>query len=226
MRLTHPTRQMKGAFLLPGAALALSACAMQDGGAAPAGRSAVPETNTASAATASQAFPHPGASIATMSDQYNRPRAGSVAAAGASAWVPPAPAPAFVLSEPLPPADAPAPPLAAVANRRPATPAQPASAPPPAATPAAPPVQSAASTADLTRGRALFNDWSCGTCHALADADASGSIGPSLDGNRALTAQSVAAIVTHGQGAMPGFGGQMTDEEIGVLAAYIVAAKK
>ena len=46
-----------------------------------------------------------GASIGGMSDQYTRSRPGAVPAAGASAWVPPAPAPAFQIAAPLPPAD-------------------------------------------------------------------------------------------------------------------------
>lgn len=78
----------------------------------------------------------------------------------------------------------------------------------------------------MAGGRALFNDWSCGTCHVLADAGTAGAIGPALDGNEALTAASIAAIVTHGQGAMPGFGGQLSDEEIATLSAYIVAARR
>jgi mono/diheme cytochrome c family protein len=84
----------------------------------------------------------------------------------------------------------------------------------------------AASTEQIKHGRQLFNDWSCSTCHALKDASASGSVGPSLDGDSSLTAALVVDRVTNGQGAMPGFGGQMTDQEIADLAAYVVAVKK
>ena len=78
----------------------------------------------------------------------------------------------------------------------------------------------------VEQGRQLFNDWSCGTCHALADAKGTGSIGPALDGNANLTHDFVNDRITNGQGAMPGFGGQMTDEEIDILSRYIVQTKK
>ena len=85
---------------------------------------------------------------------------------------------------------------------------------------------SALTEAQMEDGRTLFNDWSCGACHVLGDAGGNGHIGPSLDGNEALDHDFVVSRVTNGQGAMPGFGGQMSDEEIDLLATYIVAAKK
>jgi mono/diheme cytochrome c family protein len=91
---------------------------------------------------------------------------------------------------------------------------------------ATPPQVAAAAPAASAAGKALFNDWACGSCHALADAGASGSIGPALDRNSRLTRAYVTTIVTNGQGAMPSFGGQMTDAEIATLAGYIVAAKR
>ena len=159
-----------------------------------------------------------GDSYATMADQYT-PGAGTVVATGASAWVKPAPPPAFVVSGSPPPADPPAPPPAAVANRQPAANAAPASdivrpeaaAPDPAPDPSVRPAS-----------LALFNNYSCGACHALADAGAGGSIGPSLDGNPRLTRDFAIDVIAHGRGAMPSFAGQMTDEEIARLADYIV----
>jgi mono/diheme cytochrome c family protein len=86
-------------------------------------------------------------------------------------------------------------------------------------------------TAKLTaeqvdQGRALFNDWSCGACHTLADAKGSGQIGPALDGNANLDYGFTSDRITNGQGAMPSFGGQMTDDEIDVVTKYILQAKK
>lgn len=78
-----------------------------------------------------------------------------------------------------------------------------------------------ASTDAIAKGRELFNNWSCGTCHALKDADASGHVGPALDGNPNLTEAFVVDRVTNGQGPMPAFGGQLSEEEIAELAAYI-----
>ena len=78
----------------------------------------------------------------------------------------------------------------------------------------------------VEQGRQLFNDWSCGACHVLGDAGGTGHIGPSLDGNANLDHDYIVGRVSNGQGAMPGFGGQMADEEIDLLAKYIVQAKQ
>ena len=45
--------------------------------------------------------------------------------------------------------------------------------------------------------------------------------GPSLDGNPHLTEAFIIDRVTNGAGPMPAFGGQMSDEGIAGLAAYI-----
>ena len=194
---------------------ALAACSTQDSG----------ERETQVASTARAPHPHPAAgfvqrgdSFATMAEQYT-PRAGPYAATGASAWVRPAPAPAFVATGPRPAAGPEAPIPAAVANRQPSTaaPAAPASelVRPEAAAPAAP----ARDATVRTAGLALFNANSCGTCHAFADAGATGTVGPSLD--RGLVIRTVVNAVTDGRGAMPSFRGSMSPEEIAGLAAYI-----
>ena len=79
--------------------------------------------------------------------------------------------------------------------------------------------------AHLAAGKQLFEDWGYATCHAMADAGASGHVGPAFDGNAALTKDFTVTRITNGQGAMPPFGGSMTDEEIDALADYIVAKK-
>lgn len=76
----------------------------------------------------------------------------------------------------------------------------------------------------LQKGRDLFVNWSCGSCHALSDAGGTGHVGPSFDGNPNLTKAFIINRITDGQGAMPAFGGQLTDEEIAELASYIVQA--
>ena len=160
-----------------------------------------------------------GDSFASMSQQYIS-RAGPVAATGASAWVPPAPAPAFVASGPPPPADPPAPdPIAAAVSRAAAPPASELARP----EAAAPDRPAAPDPALRAAGLALFNSSSCGTCHAFADADASGAIGPALDRNPRLTRAFAIDVMTTGRGAMPSFAGQMSDAEIAMLADYLVA---
>ena len=77
----------------------------------------------------------------------------------------------------------------------------------------------------VEQGRKLFVDNGCNACHALADAKAAGSIGPSFDGNAKLDKAHTVNIITNGQGAMPSFG-WLSEEDIDVLASYIVHAKK
>ncbi len=77
----------------------------------------------------------------------------------------------------------------------------------------------------VAKGRQMFTDNGCNACHALADANAAGSIGPAFDGNAALDKGHVVNIVTNGQGAMPSFG-WLGEEDIDLLASYIVQVKK
>ena len=105
-----------------------------------------------------------------------------------------------------------------------ATPVDPTQAP--VAEEAAPAAAGALTAEQVTQGRELFQNWSCSACHVLTDANGHGHIGPSLDGNAAMDHAFIVGRVTNGQGAMPGFGGQMTDEEIDLLASYILQAKK
>ena len=76
---------------------------------------------------------------------------------------------------------------------------------------------------DREAAREVFHSYSCSACHALADAGAGGSIGPSLD-NPTLTRDLVVGRIANGQGAMPAFKGQLADEDIALLADYIVEA--
>ena len=65
----------------------------------------------------------------------------------------------------------------------------------------------------------------CGSCHTLADAGTSGTIGPNLD---ELKPSLDAAIrqITNGGGGMPPFAGTLTDEQIRAVAEYVVQATK
>jgi mono/diheme cytochrome c family protein len=77
----------------------------------------------------------------------------------------------------------------------------------------------------VTKGRQLFNDNGCNACHALADANAAGSVGPALDGNPNLDKGHVVNVVANGQGPMPSFS-WLGEEDIDLIAAYIVQVKK
>jgi len=80
----------------------------------------------------------------------------------------------------------------------------------------------AAGDADL--GGELFDEMGCGLCHTLAAAGAEGQIGPSFDDNPNLSEDLIISRVTSGQGAMPSFSGQLSDEEIEAIAAYLLEA--
>ena len=71
----------------------------------------------------------------------------------------------------------------------------------------------------LEAGKAAFSA-NCGSCHVLADAGATGVVGPNLDAakpSRALVLQRV----ENGQGVMPPFKGVLSDEEIAAVADYV-----
>ena len=79
--------------------------------------------------------------------------------------------------------------------------------------------------AEAEASRTLFSQYGCGSCHVMADANGYGSIGPAFDGNDALSVDHVNHVISEGQGAMPSFGGMVSDEEIETLSRYIVAKK-
>ena len=69
----------------------------------------------------------------------------------------------------------------------------------------------------------MFASAGCGACHTLADAGATGTVGPDLDA-ATPSAALVADRVRNGQGAMPSFAGQLDDDEIAAVAAYVAGA--
>ena len=71
-------------------------------------------------------------------------------------------------------------------------------------------------------GKAVFESAGCATCHVLADAGASGTVGPDLDASKP-SAELVVDRVTNGQGAMPSFADQLSEEQITEVAAYVAA---
>jgi mono/diheme cytochrome c family protein len=72
-----------------------------------------------------------------------------------------------------------------------------------------------------TKGSAVFASAGCGSCHTLAAAKSTGTVGPNLDSlkpdYRAVTAQ-----VTNGGAAMPSFKGTLNTQQIADVAAYVV----
>jgi cytochrome c553 len=74
---------------------------------------------------------------------------------------------------------------------------------------------------DPVAGKEVFlGAGGCGSCHTFADAGTSGSIGPNLDDSQP-TLELAVDRVTNGQGAMPAFEGQLTEQQIADVAAYV-----
>ena len=87
------------------------------------------------------------------------------------------------------------------------------------------PTAAEASDELLELGRSVFVEIAkpaCGVCHTLADAGASGPVGPNLD-ETMPTEERVAEAVRTGFEAMPAFEGRLTDEQIEAVAHYVAA---
>jgi mono/diheme cytochrome c family protein len=91
-----------------------------------------------------------------------------------------------------------------------------------AGTGAAPPEPEPGGPGEPVDGEAIFTD-NCATCHTLAAAGSTGTIGPNLDESR--PAQELAVDrVTNGQGAMPSFEGTLSPEQIQAVAEYVATS--
>ena len=74
---------------------------------------------------------------------------------------------------------------------------------------------------DPVAGKEIFLGTSgCGTCHTLADAGTSGTVGPVLDDAKP-SYDLVVDRVTNGQGGMPPFSSTLSEEDIQNVAAYV-----
>jgi len=73
-----------------------------------------------------------------------------------------------------------------------------------------------------TDGQTIFAQ-TCGSCHTLADAGTTGTVGPNLDAAKPSHAL-VVDRVTNGQGAMPSFKDSLDEEQIQAVAEYVSGA--
>ncbi len=78
----------------------------------------------------------------------------------------------------------------------------------------------APATGDATAGKQVFETAGCTSCHTLADAGATGTVGPNLDQAKP-PASLVVMRVTNGKGVMPSFKGQLSEQQIQDVAAYV-----
>ncbi len=81
------------------------------------------------------------------------------------------------------------------------------------------PVKGGQAAKKTTDGKTIFTT-NCGSCHTLADAGTSGTIGPNLD--QAMPSDDLAITrVTNGKPPMPSFKGKLTDAQIKAVAKYV-----
>ena len=71
-------------------------------------------------------------------------------------------------------------------------------------------------------GREVFLS-NCGSCHTLADAGTTGTVGPNLDSSSPPT-ELVVERVTNGMGVMPSFADTLSEQQIADVAAYVSSA--
>jgi cytochrome c6 len=73
-----------------------------------------------------------------------------------------------------------------------------------------------------TDGKSIFAR-TCGSCHTLADAGTTGTVGPNLDTSRPSKELAVDRV-TNGQGAMPSFEDTLNPAQIEAVAEYVSTA--
>jgi mono/diheme cytochrome c family protein len=76
---------------------------------------------------------------------------------------------------------------------------------------------------DLAAGEEIFVA-NCGSCHTLTAAGTSGNVGPNLD-DSSFDQGAVEEQVAQGGGGMPAFEGQLSEEQIQQVAAFVVASE-
>lgn len=91
--------------------------------------------------------------------------------------------------------------------------------------PSKPPASKPVTASAASKGKIVFADAGCAACHTLADAKATGTVGPNLDAGRPDAAL-VVDRVTNGRGGMQSFKGQLTKAQIESVAAYVESATK
>ena len=93
-------------------------------------------------------------------------------------------------------------------------------------TPEGEPTEDPAETAepaegDAAAGEQVYASAGCGGCHTLEAAGSSGAVGPNLDESQP-DADLVEQRVREGAGAMPAYEGQLSDEQIANVTAFVV----
>ena len=77
---------------------------------------------------------------------------------------------------------------------------------------------------DAAAGKDVYASAGCGSCHTFADAGSSGTVGPDLD-QSSIDFDGAVQQVTNGGGGMPPFSGQLSEQQIADVAAYVTSAR-
>jgi mono/diheme cytochrome c family protein len=77
---------------------------------------------------------------------------------------------------------------------------------------------------DAAAGADVYSSAGCGSCHVLADAGSTGTVGPNLD-ESSIDFQGAVEQIRAGGGGMPAFEGQLSDQEIADVAAYVTQSR-
>jgi mono/diheme cytochrome c family protein len=73
---------------------------------------------------------------------------------------------------------------------------------------------------DPAAGKTVFTSAGCTGCHTLKDAGSTGTVGPNLDDAKPSVELAIDRV-TNGSGAMPPFKGQLSNQQIADVAAYV-----
>lgn len=76
---------------------------------------------------------------------------------------------------------------------------------------------------DAAAGSDVFTSAGCGSCHVLADAGSSGTVGPNLDDLKPAAEKAYVQILNGGAG-MPPYKDQLSEQQIADVTAYVVQA--
>jgi cytochrome c553 len=77
---------------------------------------------------------------------------------------------------------------------------------------------------DAAAGADVYSSAGCGSCHTFADAGSTGTIGPDLD-ESSIDFDGAVEQIRAGGGGMPAFEGQLSEQEILDVAAYVTQSR-
>ena len=81
-----------------------------------------------------------------------------------------------------------------------------------------------AAEGDAEAGAAVYESAGCGTCHVFEPAGSTGQVGPNLDESN-VDFEAAVQQIANGGGGMPAFQGQLSEEEIANVAAFVTQGR-